>query len=180
MRWRTAYTCGTVTNIEGVTRSFIPAIHSIKSEVTTDDQTTFISSYLDNLFAVLYEACENENYLTLNQDGLITESTFTSSFEVADSLLDLESVVNMYILYEIAHDYDVGRGSFYMCIDFSPKSQCESLQFTSPRDFNWTYANEAAGQYYAGLSAAKALRKIRRLQQSLVYPFDEGRLVCRS
>ena len=37
MRWRTAYTCGTVTNIEGVTRSFIPAIHSIKSEVTTDD-----------------------------------------------------------------------------------------------------------------------------------------------
>jgi len=139
----------TITDITGVTRSIIPAAYSIKSDVYSSVQAEFISRYMSNLWMVLYEACEKDNYLSLNKDGTISESSFVSSYEVADSLLDLESVVNMYILYELVHDYDCGRGSFYMCIDFSPDSQCEKLQFTCPWDFSWTYYEEAIGQYYA-------------------------------
>lgn len=64
-------------------------------------------------------------------------------------MLDIESVVNMYLLYEIMHDYDVGEGSFYMCVDFSENSQCRKLQFTSPWDFNWT-CEGSTSRYWGG------------------------------
>lgn len=143
------YEQGTVTDIEGVTRTFVPAEYSIKSEITSEEQLEFIERYMNNLFRALYEACENDLYLTVNEKGNLVRTNFTSSYEVADALLDLESVVNMYILYEIVHDNDCGEGSFYMCIDFSPDSKIQKLQFTSPWDFNWAYTDEPAGQYYA-------------------------------
>lgn len=143
------YANGSLTDIEGVYRSFAQAEYTIKSDVTSDAQVTFIDRYMNNLFTALYDACENDIYQTLDESGNLVSSDYTSSYEVADALLDLESVVNMYILHEIVHSYDCGEGSFYMCIDFSPDSKCTKLQFTSPWDFNWAYADEAAGQYYA-------------------------------
>ena len=144
------YADGSITDIEGVTRSFAPAEYSLKNDVTDDAQPEFIGRYMNNLFTALYEACVNDTYWALDENGELIPSDYTSSYEVADALLDLESVVNMYILHEIVHSYDCGEGSFYMCIDFSPESQCKKLQFTSPWDFNWAYEGEPTEQYYAG------------------------------
>lgn len=143
------YEGATVTDIEGTTRAFVPADYSIKNDIYGDEQKAFIELYMNNLFRALYEACENDLYLTVNQKGNLVKSSYTSSYEVANELLDLESVVNMYILYEIAHDNDCGEGSFYMCIDFSDESTHPKLTFTSPWDFNWAYTDEATGKYYA-------------------------------
>ncbi len=144
------YAFGSMTDIEGVTREFASADYSIKNDLYSDAQLTFIDQYMNNLFTALYDACINDRYMTLDADGNLIPSTYTSSYEVADALLDIESVVNMYILHEIVHSNDCGEGSFYMCIDFSPESTCPKLQFTSPWDFNWGYEGEPAGQYYAG------------------------------
>lgn len=143
------YAGGSMVDIEGVTRSFASAEYTIKNDITNDAQVTFIDRYINNLFTALYDACVNDTYKALDANGNLIPSDYTSSYEVADALLDLESVVNMYILHEIIHSYDCGEGSFYMCIDFSPDSQCTKLQFTSPWDFNWAYGDEPAGQYYA-------------------------------
>jgi len=143
------YEKATVTDIEGVTRAFFPAEYSIKSEITSEAQIKFIENYLNNVFRALYEACENDLFLTVNEKGNLVRTNLSSSYEVANSVLDLESVVNMYILYEIVHDNDCGEGSFFMCVDFSPDSKIPKLQFTSPWDFNWAYTDEPTGQYYA-------------------------------
>ncbi len=143
------YAYGAITDIEGVTRDFVPADYTIKSEINCDAQVAFIEQYMNNLYTALYEACINDNYMIPDADGNLVPVNYRSSFEVANALLDLESIVNMYILYEIVHDNDCGEGSFYMCIDFSSESSCTKLQFTSPWDFNWAYEGEPAGQYYA-------------------------------
>ncbi len=150
------YASGTITDIEGVTRAFEPAEYTVKSDIYSEEQMSFITRYMNQLFVALYEACTIGRYSVLDATGTRIAGDFNSAYEVADALLDLNSVVDMYILYEIIHDYDCGEGSFYMCIDFSEGSTCPKLRFTSPWDFNWAYSDEPAGQYYAGAFHAQS------------------------
>lgn len=149
------YAYGSATDLEGVTRDFVSADYSIKSDIYSDEQVAFIEKYMNALFTVLYDACTNGNYYGLDDEGNRIACDYDSAQEVADALLDLDSVVDMYILFEIIHDYDCGEGSFYMCIDFSEDSTCPKLRFTSPWDFNWAYYDDAAGRYYAGAFSAR-------------------------
>lgn len=146
------YAGGTVTDIQGVTRTFEAAEYSIKSDTYSQEQVDFIDQYMNNLFTVIYEACVNKVYYGLNSDGSFTDTEVTDAKELISQYVDLDSLVNMYILHEICHTYDCGEGSFYMCIDFSENSTCPKLQFTSPWDFNWGYydSDPAWGKYYAG------------------------------
>ena len=146
------YAEGTVTDISGVTRAFEAAEYSIKSDTYSKEQVDFIDQYMNNLFSVIYEACVNQTYYGLSEDGCFTETEITNAKELISQYVDLDSLVNMYILHEICHTYDCGEGSFYMCIDFSEGSTCPKLQFTSPWDFNWGYYDNdpAWGKYYAG------------------------------
>lgn len=141
------YAQGELTDGAGVTRVPKKVHYSIKSEVTDKSQVTFIKKYLNNLYEVLYNACVNDRYQALSTNGKIIDSDFTSAQEVAESLLDLESVVNMYILYEIVCDHDCGEGSFYMCIDFTEEDP--RLQFTCPWDFDWCYDITPDSGYFA-------------------------------
>jgi len=144
------YANGIATDIHGITRSFRPTNYSIKSEIAAQEQADFIDCRMNGIFTALYEACVNDRYLTIDDHNALIESNFTTAQQVADELLDLESVVNMYILYEIVHDYDVGDGSFYMVLDLSEDSVNRKLQFTCPWDFAWAYEDEPEGRYYAG------------------------------
>ncbi len=145
--------CGaTVTDIQNETRQFEPADYSIDSNVYSDRQIEFISKYVNNVFKIVYEATQNDNYLTLdeNMDIVNAYTEFDNAYDTINAVMDLDSVVNMYLLYEICHDYDCGEGSFYMAVDFSPSSDMRRLTFTAPWDFNWAYNDSAARVYYAG------------------------------
>lgn len=149
------YANGSATDLNGESRDFVRAEYVVKSDFYADEQVDFIGKYVNNTFDVIYNACTNNIYQTVDANGDLIDSDFSSSYEVANNLLDLESVVNMYILYEIVHDHDVGEGSFYMCIDFSEESNCEKLQFTSPWDFNWAYEYDPVERYYAAAFSDK-------------------------
>lgn len=143
--------CGAaVTDINGETRQFVPAEYSVKNDLYSQDQIDFIDKYADNLFKIVYEACENGNYLTFDENFDLTESQYKNAEETVRAVMDIGSAVDMYILYEIVHDYDCGEGSFYFCVDFSEKSRHSKLTFTSPWDFNWAYSDSPDGKYYAG------------------------------
>lgn len=129
----------TVTDIEGETREFVPAEYSIKNELYSQEQIDFADKYLNNVFEIVYRACEKGEYLTFDENYDIVESGFDNAEDTVGAVMDVQSVVDMYLLYEIVHDYDCGEGSFYMCIDFAEDSKCPRLQFTSPWDFNWAY-----------------------------------------
>ena len=135
-------------DIEGTVRQFAKADYSVKSDIYTQGQIDFIAQYVANVFEIVYQACEKGKFYTLDENFDLITAPFSSAQETVENVLDMESVVNMYLLYEIMHDYDVGEGSFYMCVDFSENSACRKLQFTSPWDFNWT-CEGSASKYWA-------------------------------
>lgn len=143
------YENATVTDINGETRQFVPAEYSIKNELYSQNQIDFIDKYLNNLFKIVYEACENGKYYKFDENYDLVDSDVTTAEEAVSNVMDIDSVRDMYILYEIVHDYDCGEGSFYMCVDLSNDSKCPKLKFTSPWDFNWAY-NDSTEKYYAG------------------------------
>lgn len=150
------YCQGEYTDIEGETRKFVPAEYSIKNDLYSQNQIDFIQKYMTNIFTIVYEACKNDNYLTFDENYNLVEADFTTAEETVSQVMDIDSVVDMYILYEIIHDYDCGEGSFYMCVDFSENSKYEKLTFTSPWDFNWAYNDAPEGKYYAAAFADKS------------------------
>lgn len=143
------YENATVTDINGETRQFVPAEYSIKNDLYSQNQIDFIDKYLNNLFKIVYEACENGKYYKFDEKYDLVDSDVTTAEEAVSNVMDIDSVRDMYILYEIVHDYDCGEGSFYMCVDLSKDSKCPKLKFTSPWDFNWAY-NDSTEKYYAG------------------------------
>ncbi len=146
------YLGATMTDIQGEFRQFVPADYSIDSDIYSDAQIQYISKYINNVFEIVYEATQNDKYLTLDQNLNLIDAgdKFNNAKDTINAVMDLNSVVNMYILCEICHDYDCGEGSFYMAVDFSPASQMKRLTFTAPWDFNWAYNDAAARYYYAG------------------------------
>ncbi len=146
------YLGATVTDVQGETRQFVPADYSIDSDIYSQNQIDFISKYVNNVFKIVYEATQKDNFLTLDENNNIIDANnkFTNAKDTISEVMDLDSVVNMYVLYEICHDYDCGEGSFYMAVDFSPTSSMKRLTFTAPWDFNWAYNDAAARYYYAG------------------------------
>lgn len=142
------YENATVTDINGETRQFVPAEYSIKNDLYSQNQIDFIDKYLNNLFKIVYEACENGKYYKFDENYDLVDSDVTTAEEAVSNVMDIDSVRDMYILYEIVHDYDCGEGSFYMCVDLSKDSKCPKLKFTSPWDFNWAY-NDSTEKYYA-------------------------------
>lgn len=152
------YCAAEVTDIDGTTRRFVPAEYSIKSDLYSQEQIDFIDKYLNNVFKIVYEACENEKYYAFDENYDLVASSYTNAKDTINAVVDMRSIVDMYILYEIVHDYDCGEGSFFMCVDFSAESKCPKLQFTSPWDFNWAYDGGVNRYYAAAFNAASFVR----------------------
>lgn len=143
---------GEFTDITGETRAFKDKEYSVKSDTTSAEQLEFIEKYTNGVFEILWEAVQNntpvmfdENYNVVPANGV-----YSTPREAVEAVIDLDSAVNMLILEELVHNYDVGAGSFYMAVDFGKKSKYERLTFTAPWDFNWAYYEETDGRYYAG------------------------------
>lgn len=152
--FRMDYEKATVTDVRGETRKFEFADYTIKNEIYSQEQVNFISKYLNNAFEILYRAVEKGEYLTFDENYDLVKSNYRDAEHTIKAVMDIDSVVDMYLLYEIVHDNDCGEGSFYMCVDFAEGSKTPKLQFTSPWDFNWAYDGSTA-RYWAGAFCEK-------------------------
>lgn len=145
------YANATITDLYGVTRKITDAYYSIKSDIYDDAQVKFIKKYLNNVFKIVYEACENGRYYGLDSRYEMTElSGNYSAEEVCGKVLDIDSIVDMYLVHETGCSSDCGEGSFYMCVDFSKGSRFDRLTFTAPWDFNWP-ADCRSDEYWAAV-----------------------------
>ncbi len=142
----------TVTDVQGLTKTFKARYYTIHSDITSKDQTDFIKKYMENVFDIVYEAVENKKFYALdeNWNKVDASSTYKNAKDCISAVMDLDSVVYSYLIEEITTDYDRGEGSFYMAVDFSAKSKYQKLTFLCPWDFEYGYAYSTKKQLVAG------------------------------
>lgn len=127
----------------GETASGFQQGYAIKNDVYSAAQRDFIAKSVKNIFDVVYDAVYNEHnnlstnpYYTLDADNNKVKSADISTARGAvDAVLDVNSLVNMYIIHEICCDMDIGWSSFFMSLDMSANGN-KKLTFEAPWDFD--------------------------------------------
>ena len=156
----TYYGNATVTDRAGVTGSFKTGYCTLKNDNCSDKQLNFISKYINNCFKIIYRACEQGKYYVFDEDYNLKKAKKSQLKKtddegnamdpaeiVADLAVDLDSFVDVFLVYEMTMSRDVGEGSFYMCADFSDPANIKKLTFTSPWDFEWSMMGATTGSY---------------------------------
>lgn len=127
--------------------------YTLKNDIYSSAQVNFIKSYMNNLYKIAYDAVYSKRYYKFNStySGLIS-AEYADAKEAVASVIDIESLVNMYILQEISCDPDIGWSSFYMDVDMSENGS-KKLVFEAPWDYDSAFGiragfmNSAVGMY---------------------------------
>ena len=136
---------------------------SIKSDVTDEAQRDFIQHCVQTIWDVLYDACYNDHsdlaavpYHTMDADGNYVEApSITSAQEAVASVVNVDSLIDMYILQEIAEDNDLAWSSFFFSLDMSEEGD-HLLTYTAPWDFDSGFTYNRAGSGSDSLFAANS------------------------
>ena len=128
--------------------------YSIKSDIYHNDQKEFIAAYIENVFQICYNAAYKDQYYSFNSDfTAIRKGGAKSAEEAITAVLDVDSLVDMYILQEIACDYDIAWSSFFMSVDMS-EGGSKKLVFEAPWDFDSAFGLKDACRNGNGYFAA--------------------------
>ena len=122
--------------------------YSIKSDIYSENQRLFIAKITKNIYDILYDATYLDHtnlvlnpYKTLNENGdIINDTSIKTAKEAVDKVVNIQSLVDMYILYQIIADADSGWSSFLLSIDMS-KDGDKKLTFEAPWDFEHCFGD---------------------------------------
>ncbi|NCA67064.1 MAG: hypothetical protein EOM87_03255, partial [Clostridia bacterium] len=135
-----------LTDMYGVTYTAPMAGYSVKSEDLTSQQLAFIKKYISNAYKIVYEAIWKENYLKFDDNyNVVSAPEFSSSEQAVGNVMNIESLIGMYILQELCEERDVGVGSFYMYVDFTTEKPL--LTFCAPWDYSWAFGDDTGFKY---------------------------------
>lgn len=130
----------TVVNFNG---RFFENWYSVKSDIYSEAQNAFICKTIGNVFKVVYDAVYSDHtdlvakpFVTLDKNNdIIEDPTIRTAREAVERVVELPSLVDTYILNEIAMDMDVGWSSFRMSFDMG-EGGSKKLVFQAPWDWD--------------------------------------------
>lgn len=130
--------------------------YTIKSDIYADAQTEFLKNYMNRVYEIADRAINQKLYYAFNdQYTAISRTTrYTSAKEAIGAVIDLQSLVDTYILNELACDADVDWSSFYLSLDMTSLGN-KKLTFEAPWDFDSSFGmvpgncNSAEGMFAA-------------------------------
>jgi len=115
---------------------------TIKSGANNQQQNTFISNYVNNVYKILYEAAYNKKTLKFNNNySQVVEASGLSTRQAIENVIDANSLADMFIISEIACDADLYYSSFYLDVDFGADGS-KKLRFEAPWDFDSGLGNK--------------------------------------
>lgn len=115
---------------------------TIKSSIYSQEQHDFIANFVNNTYRIMYEAAYNDKAFVFDSSYKnITETTDISPQQAIENVVDVQSLVNMYIISELTCDADIYWSSFYMDADFGPDGN-KKLTFEAPWDFDSAMGNK--------------------------------------
>lgn len=114
-----------------------PIRYTVKNDVYSTAQDSFIAAYIPNVYKIMYDAVYNDEYYKFNADytAIERDSECKSSREAVENAVHLDSVVDMFLLQELGCDNDVDFSSFFMTVDMSANGS-KKLAYTAPWDFD--------------------------------------------
>lgn len=133
---------------------------TIKSDIYSQEQHDFIASYVNNVYKIMYYAAYDEKAYVFNDD--YTEIEETSSLtpqEAVEEVVDVQSLVDTYIINEIACDADIYWSSFFMDVDFG-EGGSKKLVFEAPWDFDSAFGNKNRCASGEGFYAANIVKDV--------------------
>ena len=121
---------------------------TVSNDIMNDSQYNFIKKVTQNIWNVVYDALKRSHadltknpYHTIDDNGeYVSDTSINSSKEAISRVIDIDSLVNMYILHDILEDRDIGFSSFYFALDFSQTGN-HKLTYTAPWDFDYAVGN---------------------------------------
>lgn len=114
-------------------------LHTVKSDFYSQNQYNFIRNYTKNIFDIIYKAIYANEFYTFNENHTgIVQANFTDSRAAVEAVVDIDSVVDTFILNEVACDNDLDWSSFFFTVDMS-KNGNKKLTCQAPWDFDSGY-----------------------------------------
>ena len=115
---------------------------TIKSDIYSENQRNFIKNYIDKVYDILYYAAyKDEAYIFNSSYTDISKTTDITPREAIERVINVESLVDTYIINEIGCDADIYWSSFYMSVDFGEGGD-KKLTFCAPWDFDSGLGNK--------------------------------------
>ena len=115
---------------------------TIKSDINSKEQHDFIENYVNSVYRIMYEAAYNDKAYVFDANySKISESKDITPRQAVENVVDVQSLVDMYIISELTCDADIYWSSFYMDADFGADGN-KKLTFEAPWDFDSAMGNK--------------------------------------
>ena len=150
---------------------------TVSNDIMNQGQLNFVKKAIQNIWKVVYDASKSSHtdltsnpYHTLDNNGdYIVDTSIKSAKEAISKVIDIDSLVNMYLLHEIMEDRDIGFSSFYFSLDWSQQGN-KKLTFTAPWDFDYSAGNSSwETALKANLNTSKMVSDGRMTMQGRSY-----------
>lgn len=116
--------------------------YAIDSKINSQEQRDFINNYMNLLWKICYESVNYNKFWKFSDDYTYLEpSNYNNVYDVVSEVIDIDSLINAYILAEVTCDPDLYYSSFFMDVDFGPDGN-KKLKFEGPWDFDSALGNK--------------------------------------
>ncbi len=115
--------------------------YTIKSDIYSQAQNTYIQKYVNNTYTALHKTLFSDEIHVLDSNLNLCAGSLMGIRDKETAirrLIDVQSLVDTYILNEICCDYDLHWSSFYMSVDLS-NTGSKKLTFCAPWDFDTAF-----------------------------------------
>lgn len=116
---------------------------TISSDIYSEKQRDFIADFVNGTYRIMYEAAYNDKAYVFSDDYTsVSETNEITPREAVEKVVDVQSLVDMYIISELTCDADIYWSSFFMSADFGEEGN-KKLTFTAPWDFDSALGNKS-------------------------------------
>lgn len=106
---------------------------SVKNDGLSDAQFNFIKKVTKNIFKIIYSATYENTMYVFDDNYNLKEAPDLSAEDVISRVVDIDSLVRMYLFCELICNSDEYKKSFFLWIDFSDDGK---LTFGCPWDYD--------------------------------------------
>ena len=131
---------------------------TIKSDIYSQEQNNFIKNYMQGVWDICYNAIIAKEFYSFDStySTITKDESLSNSYEAIKKVIDIDSLVNSYLLADIACDTDVAWSSFFMDVDFG-EGGSKKLKFEAPWDFDSSFGNTKGCVNGEGIYAANVI-----------------------